>query len=74
MTTRSGATYKPSTTMSMQNADGAVAAGTADVSELVRLLLEDRWTREEELTREREARARAEAAHAKQIEEQLGMI
>ena len=74
MTTRSGATYKPSTTMSTQNADGAVAAGTADVSELVRLLLEDRRTREEELTREREIRARAEAAHAKQIKEQLGMI
>ena len=60
--------------MSTSDSDGAVTAGTTDVSELVRLLLEDRRAREEELARERATRERAEAAHAKQIEDQLGMM
>ena len=45
-----------------------------DVSELVRMLLEDRRAQEDELARERERREQAEAAHSKRMDEQLEMM
>ena len=59
--------------MSTSDKDEA-AAETAHVSELARLLLEVRRSREEELAREWATQERAEAAHAKQIEDKLGII
>ena len=49
-------------------------APASNVSALVRLLLEDRRAREEELARERERREAAERAHSEQIREQLQMM
>ena len=68
MSTRSGLVYKPSA-MSDTERDGM--ASTPDVTELVRLLLQDRRAREEKLAAERARREEAEAAHARQMEEQL---
>lgn len=82
MCTRSGVAYKPSYRAAVEEATGntveseTVANKTQnmDVSELVRILLEDRRTREDELTKERERREEAEAAHSKKMDEQLEMM
>ena len=78
MTTRSGVAYKPPQMTTVATADdegtGKGTAATAGVCELVRLLLEDRRPREEDLERERVQREAVEAAHSKQIEEQLGIM
>jgi hypothetical protein len=50
------------------------AAVTADVTELVRFLLEDCRARKEQLARERIRHEAAEEAHAKQIKEQLDIM
>ena len=71
MSTRSGLVYKPSA-MSDTERDGM--ASTPDVTELVRLLLQDRRAREEELAAERARREEAQAAHARQMEEQLRIM
>ena len=74
MTTRSGLSYR-SPEMSTTGGDGGeghrkgAEKSTTDVSELVRLLLEDRRVREEELGRERARRETAETSHSKQIKE-----
>ena len=48
---------------------GKGTAATVSIGELVRLLLEDRRPREEDLERERVQHEAVEAAHSKQIEE-----
>ena len=71
MSTRSGLVYK-SSAMSDTERDGM--ASTPDVTELVRLLLQNRRAREEELAAERALREEAQAAHARQMEEQLRIM
>ena len=79
MTTRSGLLYKPTNMTTVPNNEDATTAADSDapasgVSALVRLLLDDRRAREEELARERERREAAERAHSEQIREQLQMM
>ena len=72
MTTRSGLSYR-SPEMSTTGGDGGEGhheggeKSTTDVSELIRLLLEDRRVREEELGRERARCEAAERSHSKQV-------
>ena len=79
MTTRSGLSYR-SPEMSITGGDGGeghregAKKATTDVSELVRLLLEDRRVREEELGRERARREAAKTSHSKQVKEQLEIM
>lgn len=53
--------------MSTTETTEAATTTPADVNDIVRLLLEDQWTREDELARE-------QAVHTKQMEEQLPMM
>ena len=71
MTTRSGLAYR---SPEMSTTDEGAEKSTADVSELVRLLLEDCRVREEELGRERARREAAEASHSKQVKEHLEIM
>ena len=84
MTTRSGATYKP--TMEGERGDGApgeggvsppsetAGTGSAPLTDLVRLLMEDRRRRDEELADERRRRELEAARHEKELGEQMEMI
>ena len=72
MTTRSGLTYK-STAMSTTE-EGATPTDAVNVVTLIRMLLEDRKAREEDLARERERREAADTIHSRHIAEQLDMM
>ena len=79
MTTRSGASYKrtePSEETMSDTEEGADTApqDSAGVADLIRLLLEDRRRREDELAAERAQRAEETRKHETQMKEQLDMI
>ena len=80
MTTRSGATYKP--TMEGERVElaagetartGESSAGSAPLN-LVRMLMEDRRRRDEELAEERRRRELEASRHEKELKEQMDMI
>ena len=74
MTTRAGTLYKRRAAEEMSVPDETRPGEEAtSVSGLMRLLLEDRRKREEELVEERARREVKEARHAKQMEEHLTM-
>ena len=72
MTTREGTLYKR--TRGEEAMSSPSEEGNASVSELVRLLFEDRRKREEELAEERARRDSENAKHAKQVEEPLEIM
>lgn len=60
--------------MSLTESGGANGTGADSIAELVRLLLEDRRVRGEELAEERARRESAETRQSKQLEEQLQIM
>ena len=75
MTTRSGRAYKAGQVTAMSDTENRGAMTSRKGMEtLMRMLLEDRKAREDDLTREQERREAAEARHASQMAEQLEMM
>ena len=84
MTTRSGATYKPSTMEEERVEGNAVGERTAQgggsdtvsapLNDLVRMLVEDRRRRDQELEDERRRRDLEAIRHEKELREQMEMI
>ena len=82
MTTRSGATYKPAMEEEQEEGaandeaarTGATGGESAPLTDLVRLLMEDRRQRDEELAEERRRRELEASRHEKELREQMDMI
>ena len=75
MTTRSGRPYKAVQAAAMSDTeDGEATTSEAGMATLVKMLLEDQKTREDDIVQERERQEAAEARHAKQMAEQLEMM
>ena len=78
MATRSGTKYKP-TMEGEQGEEGAgelaaTTTGAAPLADLVRLLLEDRQRRDEELTDERRRREAEAAQHERERRQQIELL
>ena len=82
MTTRSGASYKEKRVAMANQGEGesrmevaaSTEAGTAGLSDLLRMLLEDRRKRDEELAEERQRREAEAKRHKSEMQEQMEMI
>ena len=80
MTTRSGMVYQREDTTAMSSGDGEGGAtggegrGDAGTAELLKLLLEDRRRRDDELVEERARRERESREQEKRMTEQLDVL
>ena len=80
MTTRSGTVYQREDTTAMSSGDGEGGAtggegrGDAGMAELLKLLLEDRRRRDDELAEERARRERESREQEKRMTEQLDVL
>ena len=83
MTTRSGTAYQREDTADMSTGDGEAGAteasdpggrGDGGMTELLKLLLEDRRRRDDELAEERTRRERESREQEKRMTEQMGVL